>query len=200
MPPGEYYWTGWSGSHRVADGQVAPLVGGNANSTPETVPLEQFLAGLAETFRGVRPLDPYGPAPTPSLPPTPAPTPTPQHRLGQTINLVQEYGLGRVQKVGVKGEVAPNEAGFLAIEDSDRITAIVGTLDRAMPVEAPGPHPLPGSRVVSVYFRRERNGTEFVVQYSYTPQAGTLFVHDYERNNRFNLPAPPDFAWLLGLE
>lgn len=63
LPAGDYYWAPSEWINVVADGRVLPL-GAEAGSG-EALSLERFEAGVAETFAGVRPLDPHGPAPTP---------------------------------------------------------------------------------------------------------------------------------------
>ena len=72
---GDYYWTGRHWIYGVEGDQVVPL--GLSDAAAEQVSLEQFEAGLADVFRGVKPLDPYGPRPTPAtLPAATTPVPT----------------------------------------------------------------------------------------------------------------------------
>lgn len=66
-PPGTYYLVVRYWAYLIADGQVTPLDPLRDNDAP--VPIEEFEAGVAETFRGVQTLDPGGPKPTPA--PTP---------------------------------------------------------------------------------------------------------------------------------
>ncbi len=75
VPAGDHYWLASEGAYTVEGERVTPL---DAPGTLAAgVSLDDFLAGLAETFQGVQSLDPHGPRPTPV---GPLPTPTAMSR------------------------------------------------------------------------------------------------------------------------
>ncbi len=192
-PPGNYYWL-WpypaEQSHTVEDGQVAPLRA--RDPAAERIPLAEFLTGLAETF-GVRPLDPHGPRPTP-LPPGHPPTPTPRVRAGQSVNPVAWYRLDQATTVFLRRPaVLP---GREPITDGPHIDAIVAALDAPLPVLA-AEHPRDPYEVVVLAFFTPAGQDSVGLEYDRA--AGTL-TGRADPYNPFNVPAPPGFARLLGLE
>ena len=83
-----YHWTTPNRLYALRDGEVTPL------STPADanllgVPEGEFLAGVAEAFRGVTAIDPRTFNPT--IPPAPTTLPTPRAEVGAPINLAQQY-------------------------------------------------------------------------------------------------------------
>lgn len=65
---GDYYWTGPRWAYGFGGDQVVPL----GSSGGVAIPLDRFAAAVTELFRGVTPLAPTDPRPTPR----PIPTPT----------------------------------------------------------------------------------------------------------------------------
>lgn len=203
MPAGDYYVLGpypAERSYLVEDGQVTPL--GGRNGGAEQLPLAAFLAGLVETLQGVRPLDPHGPRPTPiplptvtPVPPSSPPTPTPRVRAGQSVNLVALYQLEQAQALALRGPAA--SASRAVITDGASLGAIVAALDRMLPVSEDQPdRPADPHGVVVLAFTfagRDYIGLE------YDRIAGTL-TSRADPYNPFSVPAPPDFAQLLGLQ
>lgn len=204
IPPGDYYHL-WPGrAYAVERGQVLPL--GEPDADGERVPLDRFLSGLAETFTGVTPLDPHGPAPTPAPPaplPTPAPTPTPRVPAGRQINLVRERRLAGTHALFLKGPTIP--PGRDTVTDPARIAALVGTLDRPLTVlpgvpDSPQSEPEQHDQII-IYFRSAEdpfdNGPTVILEYRRA--AGTL-TDRTDPAQPYTVPAPPEFVQRLGLE
>ncbi len=197
LPPGDYYWLWPERAYAVADGRVTPL--GAPDAEAEQVPLEGFLAGLAETFGGVPALDPHGPRPTPPPPPPrtpPPPTPTPRFAAGQPVNLVREYGLAAAQSLYLKGETVPKD--LWSIADPARVQAIVAALDTPLPAVAAPPVPRTQqdyADLVIVGFTLPGGKN---VPFEYNRTAGTL-TNRVDYANPVVVAAPPDFARTLGL-
>ncbi len=204
IPPGDYYHL-WPGrAYAVERGQVLPL--GEADADGERVPLDRFLSGLAETFTGVTPLDPHGPAPTPAPSgpaPTPAPTPTPRVPAGRQINLVRERRLAGTRALFLKSPTIP--PGRDTVTDPAQIAALVGTLDRPLTVlpgvpDAPRSGPEQHDQII-IYFRSAEdpfdNGSAVILEYRRA--AGTL-TDRTDPAQPYTVPAPAEFVQRLGLE
>ncbi len=197
IPAGDYYLLWSEGAYAVEGDRVTPLGVGEADAGAVT--LDDFLAGITETFQGVQPLDPHGPRPTPPPVPTPLPTPTPRFRTGQTVNLAGEYRLAEAKSIFLKGLAVPEARREIA--EPDRIGAIVASLDHPLPVTEvtpPGPNTQPDyRRIITVIFRSGEGKN--LVALDYDREAGTLI----DRSNyahAISVPAPPDFARMLGLD
>ncbi len=152
IPPGDYYHL-WPGrAYAVERGQVLPL---GADADGERVPLDRFLSGLAETFTGVTPLDPHGPAPTPAPSPTPRPRRRRASRRGGRSTLVRERRSAGTRALFLKSPTIP--PGRDTVTDPAQIAALVGTLDRPLTVlpgvpDAPRSGPEQHDQII-IYFR-----------------------------------------------
>jgi hypothetical protein len=204
VPAGDHYWLMAEGAYTIEGERVTPL---DAPGTlADGVSLDDFLAGLAETFQGVQSLDPHGPRPTPV---GPLPTPTamlpiaPPYRTAtrrattsQAVNPVREYGLGRTQSVIVKERATPGVGA--RVDDAGRIRAILAALNWPLSVQGAGT-PYPGASFEGgIYLIFTLSGKESVL-FEYDPSAGTL-TNLVDRAGPLTVTAPPDFLRALGLE
>lgn len=126
------------------------------------------------------------PAPTPQRPNVSAPTPTLKVKPGQTINLVQFYGLDKAQSVLIPiGE---------RIKDTTRIQSIVAILNKPlMAMENPTQtQDVKPGEITSVIFIFPDEKT---VSFEYNLKAGNL-THV---GDRIRVPAPPELRKAVGL-
>lgn len=194
-PGSWFHWTTPNRLYALRDGMVSPLAI-PADAGLPGLSEGEFLAGVDDAFRGVIAIDPRDPIPTRLSQPT-APAP-PRIEVGQPINLTQQHALAGTEWIDVARYSDPRNR--YPIVATDRVAAIVAALDQPLAVAAilPQKPPPPDDprTLVNISFQ---SGMNSLLALEYDTVSGMLYARDnYAR--RFSLPAPPDFARLLGLE
>ena len=188
-----YHWTTPNRLYALRDGAVTPL-SAPADADLSGVPEGEFLAGVAEAFRGVTAIDLRTYIPT--IPSAPTALPAPRVEVGAPINLAQQYGLSGAEIIDVARADDPRNR--YPIVAGEQIAALVAALDRPLAVTAILPQKSADDPRSTVYVTF-RVGLTTLVTLEYDTAAGILVVGDnYSR--RFSLPAPPGFARAIGAE
>ncbi len=194
LPP--FQIQGFTGGYEIdASGNITPAHGNPFADQVRGLSQEQFRSLIARELSNI---PPAGAAPAATQP-----TPTPETRavpipMGQPINLAQQLGLDRARSAYLKGPAML--PGPVTDIDGERLTAIVVALAKPRPVVA--------GRLDPLRMEQEERGVVFVIfkladgqsaALEYRRTRGTLTSYA-DRTSPLTVPAPPDFARLLGLD